>query len=223
MRDLGFYKFPQTAAEASFLAPFYRASDIYPFCNELNGRISLLHADVLAILYHFARYVEGPILEFGPFLGGSTVALAKGMLAAERQSRIVTIELNGPFVHPTLVSDDIVRDLRRNLQRYEASDVVEVIEGSSRDPQIVAKVKELAGAEQFGFLMIDTDGHVQQDLSLYRVLLRAGAYLMVDDFYAPGAPDKGATTSAELNAMEREGIVQSLGVYGWGTWLGRVA
>ena len=41
--------------------------------------------------------------------------------------------------------------------------------------------------------MIDTDGHVQQDLSLYRVLVRSGAYLMVDDFYAPGAPNKEVT------------------------------
>ena len=88
---------------------------------------------------------------------------------------------------------------------------------------MLEKVKELAGAQQFDLLMMGTDGLVQQDLTLYRPLLRAGAYLMVDDFYAPGAPEKEATTSIELNALERQGTVQSLGVYGWGTWLGRLS
>ena len=83
MRDVGFYRLPQTAAEASFLIPFYRTSDIYDFCCELNRRLSMLHPDTLALLHHFGRYFEGPILELGPYVGGSTVALGKGVVGGD--------------------------------------------------------------------------------------------------------------------------------------------
>jgi hypothetical protein len=46
--------------------------------------------------------------------------------------------------------------------------------------------------------------------------------LVVDDYYSPGAPDKEATTSSQVAALERQHIVESFGVYGWGTWFGRL-
>jgi len=182
----------------------------------------MLHPDVLVLLHHFGHYVEGPILELGPYSGGSTIALAKGLVARKRPSRIVSVERGGSYAHPTLASDDILADLKKNLQGYDVADVVEIVEGVSRDPQTVEEVKRRAGNEQFGLLVIDADGCVQQDLSVYRSVLCPDAYLVVDDFYAPGCLEKEATTSAELNALERDGVVRSFGVYGWGTWLGRL-
>jgi predicted O-methyltransferase YrrM len=41
----------------------------------------MLHMDVLLLIYHFARFAAGNILEIGPYIGGSTIAAAFGARA----------------------------------------------------------------------------------------------------------------------------------------------
>lgn len=223
MRVLDTSCLPETAAETSFLASLYRSAEIYRFCTELNRDISMLHPDLLALLYHFGARTDGPILEFGPYIGGSTIAMARGLLDAKRSKRVITVEKGGSHEHPRCPSKDIVADLRSNLVRYGVADVVDVIVGQSRDAEVIQSVSALVGAERFGCLVIDSDGHVGADFGHYRPLLQSRAYLVVDDFFTTGANVKKAITQSELNALEANGEVVCLGVYGWGTWIGQVA
>ena len=220
---IDFTKRPGNALETTFLIPFYRSLPIHQDLTGLNSsNVSMLHPDVLALMYHFAAYSEGPILELGPYVGGSTIALAWGLRHGKRNTRIISIELGGSYDHPTAGTDDIVRELRHNLERCRVKDCVELVVGNSRDRATVATVSELLGAEKAGLCCIDSDGDVAADLALYMDLLTPDAYLIIDDYFAPGAPHKVKPTRAGIAFAEQHGLVQSFGVYGWGTWVGRM-
>jgi len=52
------------------------------------GRVaSMLHIEVLLLIYHFARFSAGNILEIGPYDGGSTIAAAFGARDSGTQKR----------------------------------------------------------------------------------------------------------------------------------------
>ena len=48
---------------------------------------SMLHMDVLLLIYHFARFSAGNILQIGPYVGGSTIAAAFGARDSGTQKR----------------------------------------------------------------------------------------------------------------------------------------
>jgi predicted O-methyltransferase YrrM len=218
-RDSGLL--PRSANQLALLFTQYRSLPLYQRFKDLNSEISMLHPDVLVMLYHYGMHTSKPVLELGPYLGGSTVAIALGLKQQEDPPRLVTVEVGGSYDHPSYATSDIVAGLRANLTKYDVADRVEVLVGSSRDRTIVSRVNELLGASGIGCLMIDTDGRIDQDLDLYGGLLAPNAYLIVDDYYAPGAPEKEETTRAQIDRLESDGVVESFGVHGWGTWFGR--
>ena len=56
----------------------YRSSDVRHRLEKVGRAASMLHTDVLLLIYHFARFSSGNILEIGPYVGGSTIAAACG-------------------------------------------------------------------------------------------------------------------------------------------------
>ena len=132
---------PTTPFELSLLATQYRSAPIYPLFRELNERISMLHPDVLALLYHYGAYAEGQILELGPYIGGSTIALARGGVDIGNSVRITSVELGQDYRHPTHVTTDIVESLRTNLKNYGVDARVNLIVGHSRDKSVLESVK----------------------------------------------------------------------------------
>lgn len=213
---------PETAFDVSYLLVQYRSSDVYQFFNELNAGVSMLHPDVLAFLYHLGSVLDGPALEFGPYIGGSSVAFARGAKDSSRGGVVLTsVEVGGRSDHPTLPVSDIVQKLKENLSRYKVAPMIRVIVGNSRSDEVRKEIKAL-GSRSFDAFVDDSDGHLLSDLELYRDILSPRAFLVVDDYFSPGAPEKELTTKAELDALESKGIVRSLGVYGWGTWFGRL-
>jgi predicted O-methyltransferase YrrM len=56
----------------------YRSSDVRHRLEKVGRAGSMLHTDVLLLIYHFARFSSGNILEIGPYVGGSTIAAAFG-------------------------------------------------------------------------------------------------------------------------------------------------
>jgi predicted O-methyltransferase YrrM len=219
--DIDIHPQPESAVAMSFVVPYYRSLSRYgEFCN-LNKSISMLHPDVLAILYHLSRYT-GEVLELGPYVGGSTIAMGWSLKDAHINGRIVSVEVGGSYDHPTWGTDNILRDLHKNLEHYQVSQFVDVIEGDSRDPTVVQTVKARASSNGYGLMFVDTDGRIKDDFDLYRDALTSKAYIVVDDYFAPGAPEKVGTTRAGLLGLVRAGIVECLGIYGWGTWVGRL-
>ncbi|MEP6607083.1 MAG: class I SAM-dependent methyltransferase [Burkholderiaceae bacterium] len=200
----------------------YRSDALYASFAELNSYISMLHSDVLALLYHYGAHAEQPILEIGPYIGGSTIALVRGILEGGLSARVTSVELGGEYRHPTYVTTDIVESLRANLKNYGVDVQVNLIVGHSRDPSVVDAVEEVFQREgSFGCFVIDSDGQVQEDIALYKRFLSPRCYLVVDDYYAPGAPGKEATTRSQLAVLEQQHVIESFGVHGWGTWFGR--
>jgi predicted O-methyltransferase YrrM len=216
-------RLPSTGFELSLIATQYRATELASFFYELNCSVSMLHADVLALLYHFGRYGTAPLLELGPFTGGATIAMAKGVAAAASGHKVVSVEVGGASDHVTYATPDIVASFRANLAQRELTTHTQLVVGYSRDDSVVAEVASIAGGQRFGCLLIDSDGHVRDDIERYGPLLLPRAYLVVDDYYSPGAPEKEVFTRKELDALAESGVVEPWGVHGWGTWFGRVA
>ena len=183
---------------------------------------SMLHHDVLLLLYHFAQICEGQILEIGPYVGGSSIAMAMGARDSERQpKRVQSIEPGGQFKdHPAVPTTDILADLRKNLVKREVADLVTITEGYSWDAKIVKTFKAKFQPGEFGLFFIDADGAADRDLSAFRPLLAKGAYVVIDDYC--GSPDKTQTTREQVDDWSARGDLLPLGVFGWGTWVGRL-
>src|SRR2546421_4222190 len=77
----------------------YRSSEVRHRLEKVGRAASMLHMDVLLLIYHFARFGEGDILEIGPYIGGSTIAAAFGARESPRSKKIVSIADGGQFKH----------------------------------------------------------------------------------------------------------------------------
>lgn len=173
------------------------------------GKISMLSPAILTRIHNLAAASEGAVLEVGPYIGGSTVAIA----SAGR--RVVTIEMGGAHDNPNLPSADILSDLRHNLSRFEVADRVTIIPSLADDaydrlPQFLD--------EAIGLLFIDADGHLGAHMTRLGPHLRADCALVFDDYFdeLKGPPVQRYVKAAlEAGAMVEDGIQEA-------TWFGRM-
>jgi predicted O-methyltransferase YrrM len=183
--------------------------------------ISMLHEDVLQLLAYFAATTDGAILEIGPYIGGSTVALAAGNVSRGRP--FVTIEVGGAYrEHPHLPSDDIIRDLRRNLRHFGMERSVSVVCGWCHKSTVRKKVAEHLNGEKIGLFAIDADGLLEPSLSAYCNLLRDDCVIVIDDYESTGS-EKGALVRPFVRRQVEQGTFIEYGIFGWGTWIGRLS
>lgn len=199
----------------------YRQRPISNELEKIRHKTSMLHLDVLTLIYYFAATSTGNVLEIGPYLGGSTISAALGIRASGHARKLITIEPGGQHSHHRLPSRDILRDLSKNLAKYRVANLVTVADGYSWDEKIVAAVHQQMPARAVELLMIDADGEAERDLNLYRDLLADGCHLVIDDYFGLKDDGKNSVTRPQLDAMSAAGELQPLGVYGWGTWVGR--
>lgn len=199
----------------------YRQQNISASMHAMKNRYSMLHVDVLTLLYHFARHSPGPILELGTYVGGATIALAWGVRDAGRPNRIVCVEPGGQHKHPKIPSKDILKDLRRNLKSEKADQNVTIIEGYSWDEKARREVDAHLRPGEVALLIVDSDGCVARDVASYRPLLARDAVVVFDDYREQAGESKHSTAVPEVDALVASGEVVPLGVYGWGTLFGR--
>jgi predicted O-methyltransferase YrrM len=188
---------------------------------EMRHKHSLLHEDVLLLIYYFSTIAPGNILEIGPYLGGSTIAAALGTRDSGRRRTIVTIEPGGQHKHPRLPSKNILRDLKKNLTNQGVADLITIVEGHSGQEETVAAVHEHLQPESVGLFIIDADGGVDRDLRLYGDLLVDYSWVVIDDYYSPKEGGKALGIKPRVDALVATGQLRPLGLYGWGTWIGR--
>ena len=98
---------------------------------------------------------------------------------------------------------------------------MDITEGYSWKRDVVARVHGLFGSGAIGLFFIDADGNAERDLCAYRDLLAAGCWIVVDDYC--GSSSKTQPTREQIDALCKAGKLLPLGVYGWGTWVGRLA
>lgn len=199
----------------------YRQEPIHAQLSAMRRKVSMLHLDVLLLIYHFAKTCAGHVLEIGAFVGGATIAAAFGIRDAGTMKALIAVEPGGSVKHKTLGTKNILRDLKRNLAKQRVADMVTLIEGYSSDPVTVPVVKEKLGADKIGLLILDADGEVRRDIDCYGDKLAAGAWIVIDDYDGPASNIKVASTRAEVDALVASGALVPLGFYGWGTWIGQ--
>jgi cephalosporin hydroxylase len=197
----------------------YRSSDVRHRLEKVGRAASMLHMDVLLLIYHFARFGEGDILEIGPYIGGSTVAAAYGgRESATSPKKIVSIEAGGRLKHFRLSSRNIIKDLKKNLARFGVGEEVTLITGRSFDEAIIYQVRQRLSSGDVGLFVFDADNNVLRDLDCYGDLLNDGCWLVIDDYFGPA---KAALLRAQVDALVTQGQLVPFGYYGWGTWVGQ--
>ncbi|HEY2800610.1 MAG TPA: class I SAM-dependent methyltransferase [Chthoniobacterales bacterium] len=188
---------------------------------KIRHRYSMLHEDVLLLIYHLSKVVVGNILEIGPYLGGSTIAAGFGVRDSSALKTIVTVEPGGRFKHPRLSSEDILRDLKKNLARQDLAPLVTLVPGHSGKEETVVAVHRHLPPASVGLFIFDADAGIDRDLRLYRDLFEDRAWVVIDDYYSAGDGEKADRIRPRVDALVAAGELSSLGLYGWGTWIGR--
>ena len=176
----------------------------------------MLGEPALALLNKLAALRDGPVIELGPYIGGSTIALASGARAD-----VITVEIGGANAgHDAIPSADIIADLRRNLDKAGLSDRVAVVDGHFRSPAALEAVERLLRGRRAGLVFVDVHPGTEIALSLYARFLAEDAFVVVDDYSSEIAREKAAQVRAFVDRAVAGGIMREIGVFGWGTWFG---
>ena len=199
----------------------YRREPIARELEKIRHKHSMLHIDVLLLLYYFAKTTTGSILEIGSYLGGGTIAAAWGMRDSGQSRSIISIEPGGACMHPRLPTKNILKDLKKNLAKHGLSDRVTLMEGFSRDKEVVAAVRKQLQPGSVDLLIIDSDGDVKGNLDRYGSLLSENCWVVLDDYYCPAPESKDVIVRPQVHALVDSGQLETLGFYGWATWVGR--
>jgi L-amino acid N-acyltransferase YncA/predicted O-methyltransferase YrrM len=199
----------------------YRQEAIHSKLLKIRDKYSMLHLDVLILIYHFAKICSGNILEIGAFVGGATIAAALGVRDSGTRKKLIAIEPGGSVKHKRLGTRNIFRDLERNLARQRVSELVTTIKGRSFDPAVVSAVNEMLGTDKVGLLILDADAAKRRDIERYGERFADGCWMVIDDYYGTDTNAKISPSRADVDALATAGFLQPLGFYGWSTWVGR--
>ncbi len=197
----------------------YRYEEIRHHLEKVGRAASMLHLDVLLLIYHFAKFGTGNILEIGPYIGGSTIAAAIGARESDSAKKIISVEIGGRLKHFRIPSKNIFKDLKKNLARFGVLDDVTLINGSSFAAATRSAVRQILGVGEVGLFIFDADDNVCRDLDCYGALLSNDCWVVIDDYFGPGA--KAAPLRAQVDEFVSAGRLVPFGYYGWGTWVGK--
>ena len=199
----------------------YRHEPIHSRLLKIRDKYSMLHLDVLILIYHFAKTCPGHILEIGAFVGGATIAAAFGVRDSGQNKKLIAIEPGGSVKHKRLGTRNILRDLERNLARHRISEMVTLIKGRSFDGATIRAVHETLGSDKISLLILDADAAKQRDIEFYRDTFADDCWMVIDDYYGADSNEKITPSRADVDALVEAGWLEPLGFYGWSTWVGR--
>jgi phosphinothricin acetyltransferase len=204
-----------------YLLMQYRQEVIHSKLLKIRDKYSMLHLDVLILIYHFAKICSGHILEIGACVGGGTIAAAFGARDSGRKKKLIAIEPGGSLKHKRLGTRNILRDLERNLVKQGVSEMVTLIKGRSFDAATTGAVNMALGPDTIGLLILDADAAKQRDIQCYGHRLADGCWMVIDDYYGTDFNAKITPSRADVDALTTAGLLEPLGYYGWSTWVGR--
>jgi phosphinothricin acetyltransferase len=199
----------------------YRHEPIHSELLKIRDKYSMLHLDVLILIYHFAKICSGNILEIGAFLGGATIAAAFGVRNSVENKKLIAIEPGGSVKHKRLGTRNILRDLERNLARQRVSKIVSLIKGRSFDAATIRAVHGTLGPDKIGLLILDADAAKRRDIECYRDRFADDCWMVIDDYYGADSNEKVTPSRADVDALVEAGWLGPMGFYGWSTWVGR--
>ena len=197
----------------------YRNQEIRHRLEKVGRAASMLHLDVLLLIYHFAKFGSGNILEIGPYIGGSTIAAAFGAGESGTPKKIISVEAGGRLKHRRIPSRNIFKDLKKNLTRFGVSESVTLINGYSYQETTISAIQQMLGRGEVGLFIFDADDNVRRDLDCYGDLLTDRCWLVIDDYFGPCV--KAAPRQAQVKELVSDGRLVPFGFYGWSTWVGQ--
>jgi predicted O-methyltransferase YrrM len=197
----------------------YRNQEIRHRLEKVGRAASILHLDVLLLIYHFAKFGTGNILEIGPYIGGSTIAAAIGARESATPKKIVSVEAGGRLRHRRIPSRNIFKDLKKNLARFGVSESLTLINGYSFQETTISAIRQMFAHGEVGLFIFDADDNVRRDLDCYGDLLADRCWLVIDDYFGPCV--KAAPRQAQVNELVSGGRLVPFGFYGWSTWIGQ--
>jgi predicted O-methyltransferase YrrM len=180
----------------------YRSSDVRLRLEKVGQFASMLHTDVLLLIYRFAGFSPGNVLEIGPYVGGSTIAAAYDARESSVPKKIVSIEAGGKLKHFRLSSSHIIKDLKKNLARFGVAEDVTLINGRSFDEATIPEVRQAMDGGEVGLFIFDADNNVRRDLDCYGDLLADRCWVIIDDYLGPA---KAAPIRAQVDALVSDG------------------
>jgi len=127
-------------------------------------------------------YQPTVVIETGVARGGSLM-LSASVLAAQNWANSNS-SASSPPQRVIGIDIDIRPHNRRAIEKHPLAPLITLIEGSSTDPEVVAKVSTLVPKDARVALILDsnhTRDHVFSELSLYTPLLRVGSPVLVMD------------------------------------------
>jgi predicted O-methyltransferase YrrM len=193
-----------------------------PMVGEIYDAISersMVRRDVLIGYTALAVASRGTVLEIGPYVGGSTLALALG--ARARGERVFSLEKGGSLDHPVVPTTDIIADWRRNIEAFGLSQTAQLVEGNYGNLVTIEEFGRILEPESVGLYVQDADGHVDKTMNFAARWLHPDCLLAIDDYEA-GENMKGALTRSVVDKAVRIGLFRELGLFGVGTWFGRL-
>lgn len=166
-----------TRAARQFMKESMKAKYSYNF--SWMGRMLIQYPeDVLAMQEIIWKTKPDLIIETGTAHGGSAVFYAS-MLKLLGRGNVISIDIN---VYP---------ENKEDLANHPLSRLITLIEGSSINPQTIAKVKRLARRKKKVLVALDSlhsHQHVLRELELYSPLVTKGSYLVVFDTFVEDMP-----------------------------------
>jgi predicted O-methyltransferase YrrM len=133
----------------------------------------------------FLTAFNGPdldILEIGGAAGAASIALALGIKESGKQSKVIVVEkLEGGSRARFGDYATNLSIIERNFRAFGVEDTVRLF------PHRVTwengeAVKELIKTVHIGALLLDADGHLDRDFSLFWPLLVPGGSIIIDDY-----------------------------------------
>jgi cephalosporin hydroxylase len=128
------------------------------------------------------------VVETGVYLGGSALLFASLMDALGIDGKVIAVDIDLAGVHP----------------KAQEHPRIELIEGSSTDPEIVARIRAEAEGKK---TMVDLDSdhrahHVLEELRIYSPLVSPGCYLIVEDCFLGGRPVRPEAIPGPSEALD---------------------
>lgn len=129
-------------------------------------------ADIVAMQELIWKIQPQRIVETGVARGGSLAFYASMLQAIGRQGRVVGVEIE--------LSDEN----RELILNHSTAESIDIVDGSSTDPEVVAKVDQLVSGFDPVLIVLDSHHghqHVLDELKLYSKFVQKDSYIVVFD------------------------------------------
>jgi len=145
-------------------------------------------ADILVFQQIIAETRPELIVETGAYVGGSAMLFASVQEMLGIDGKVIAVDIDLSLIH------DKVREHPR----------IELIEGSSTDPEVVSRIRAAAEGRR---TMVDLDAdhrahHVLAELRTYSSLVSPNCYLVVEDSFFGGRPVRPDAVPGPSEALD---------------------